>query len=110
MLSDIARTRPMRSPSHPKNTPPVAAPTRNTAMMAPNHPAALALPAGPSRSASAGPPISGNNPISKPSNIHPRRAAASAIQRPALDAAYSDASADVSALVAGSSTAAGFIG
>ena len=37
MLSDIARTRPMRSPSQPKNTPPVAAPTRNTAMMAPNH-------------------------------------------------------------------------
>ena len=27
----------MRSPSQPKNTPPVAAPTRNTAMMAPNH-------------------------------------------------------------------------
>ena len=37
MLSDIARTRPMRSPSQPNTTPPVAAPIRNTAMMTPNH-------------------------------------------------------------------------
>src|SRR5689334_3238834 len=85
MLNANARTRPMRSPSQPKNTPPVAAPTRNTAMMAPNHCVACAADEGPSRSFNAGPPISGNRPISKPSNIHPSRAAVSAIQRPKLD-------------------------
>ena len=36
MLSVMARTRPMRSPSQPNSTPPVAAPTRKPAVTTPN--------------------------------------------------------------------------
>src|SRR5690348_5628866 len=78
MLSDIARTRPILSPSHPKSTPPEAAPTRKTAMMAPNHLAASPGAAfGPSNSTSAGWPTSGKSACSNPSNIQPRKAAIS---------------------------------
>jgi hypothetical protein len=54
-------------------------------MIAPNHLAASPAEAfEPNRSANAGPPTNGNNPISKPSNIQPSNAAVSAIQRPRL--------------------------
>src|SRR5262245_25616388 len=88
MLSDIARTRPSRSPSQPKNTPPVAAPTRNPAMMMPFHgliaASCFARDSWPTSSSSinAGRATTGNRPISKPSNIQPSSAAISASQRP----------------------------
>src|SRR5687768_2934190 len=78
MLSDIARTRPILSPSHPKSTPPEAAPTRKTAIIAPNHLAASPGAAfGPNNSTSAGWPTSGKSACSNPSNIQPRKAAIS---------------------------------
>src|SRR5689334_6418477 len=110
MLNANARTRPMRSPSQPKNTPPVAAPTRNTAMMAPNHCVACAADEGPSRSFNAGPPMSGKRPISKPSNIHPSKAAVSAIQRPKLDSSRCGAEIVVPVFGAVSSNAGPSIG
>ena len=80
MLNDIARTRPILSPSQPNTTPPLAAPTRNTAMIAPNHfVASFGSALGPSKSFSAGWPMSGKSPISKPSKSQPRNAAASVI-------------------------------
>lgn len=82
MERDIARTRPIRSPSQPNTTPPVAAPMRNTAMITPNQPSMSAFEAPESSSPSAGRPTSGNIPISKPSNIQPSSAATRAIQRP----------------------------
>jgi hypothetical protein len=81
MLSDMARTRPRRSPSQPNNTPPVAAPIRKTAIMTPNHSvftAGFAATWLASNSSSALGPMSGNMPISKPSNSHPKNAAISA--------------------------------
>ena len=76
MLTDIARTRPIRSPSQPKSTPPDAAPTRNTAVITPNQASRSApvLPAG-KRSASAREPTRGKSPISNPSNSQPSTAA-----------------------------------
>ena len=44
MLSIIARTRPIRSPSQPNSTPPVAAPTRKPAVMMAFHRPISALP------------------------------------------------------------------
>ena len=41
MLNAIARTRPILSPSQPKSTPPLAAPTRNVAMIAPKSPGGM---------------------------------------------------------------------
>src|SRR5438132_11991374 len=88
MLSDLARTRPSRSPSHPNRTPPVAAPIRNPAMVRPFHMSTtlfcsgVSVPAYPSRSMSAGRETTGNSPISKPSNSQPSSAASSASHRP----------------------------
>ena len=81
MLNVIARTRPRRSPSRPNVTPPQAAPTRNNAVIRPIHvptnwscpsPAAAAG----SMVCNAGRATSGKIPISNPSNIQPRNAAA----------------------------------
>ena len=75
MARAIALTRPSLSPSHPNSTPPVAAPTRKTAMMMVNHcPWTAAVESG-RRSCSAGRPIRGKSPISNPSKSHPRKAA-----------------------------------
>src|SRR5262249_31391692 len=90
MLSDIARMRPSRSPSQPKSTPPVAAPTRKPAMMIPFHgliaASCFANDSRPtsSNSISAGRATTGKRPISKPSNIQPSSAAISASHRPRL--------------------------
>ena len=79
MLAAIARTRPILSPSHPKATPPSAAPRRNAAVAYPIH-----IPTNASVStmffaccisSSAGRAINGKMPISMPSNIQPRKAA-----------------------------------
>src|SRR6266404_2308602 len=83
MERDIALTRPILSPSQPKTRPPQAAPKRNMASiqtfqvltMAPSWSAG----SGPnflvSRLLRAGPAIWGMIPISRPSNIQPRKAA-----------------------------------
>src|SRR5262245_61494737 len=85
MLRVMARTRPSRSPSQPNSTPPVAAPTRKPAVMTAFHRPSSTSPGLPSRSRTAGRATNGNSPISSPSNIHPKRAAASVIQRPRAD-------------------------
>ena len=81
MLSIIARTRPSRSPSHPNTNPPPAAPTRNNAVIRPIHNPTnwSGAPAAASgiMDCNAGRATSGKMPISSPSNIHPRNAAAS---------------------------------
>ena len=81
MLSDIARTRPTRSPIQPNKTPPVAAPIKKTDIKTPNQAsftAGLAAISSRSKSLSALGPASGKSPISKPSNIQPKSAAVSA--------------------------------
>ena len=78
MASVMAFTRPSLSPSQPKSTPPVAAPTRKTAMMTVNHCPCTSADSLGSKSCRAGLPISGKSPISNPSNSQPRKAATSA--------------------------------
>src|SRR6185436_15586056 len=74
---------PTRSPSQPKRTPPAAAPTRKAAMMPANQgPMSPSLPELRSSSLSAGRPARGKRPISRPSNIQPRKAATRAMVRP----------------------------
>ena len=108
----MARTRPSRSPSQPKRTPPVAAPIRNPAVAMPYHvltsPSVALRPRAfvrgsvlrgshrsppPGRadwlsnSFRAGLATSGNSPISMPSKAQPSKAAVSAIHLPELETA-----------------------
>src|SRR5205814_2735 len=78
MLRAMARTRPMRSPSQPNSTPPVAAPTRKPAVTTPNHKPIRPSSAVAIKSLIAGRPTIENTPISNPSNIQPRRASRAA--------------------------------
>ena len=82
MLSVIARTRPILSPSQPNTSPPAAAPSRNSAVIVPIHVCtklSSTTPAAACISCSAGRATSGKIPISNPSNIHPRNAASNTI-------------------------------
>src|SRR4051794_39728544 len=94
----MARTRPKRSPSQPKRTPPVAAPTRKKAVITPSQ-VATCSPVGAvpysivSSSARAGRAIGGKRPISKPSKSQPRSAAVRAIHLPNVEACCGGASA-----------------
>src|SRR5262245_25063885 len=83
----MALTRPMRSPSQPNNTPPVAAPTRKSAVMTPTQRAISGLLGSEmsSKSRRAGLATSGTKPISSPSNSQPSRAAVRAIHLPKFE-------------------------
>src|SRR5258706_8318240 len=85
MLEGMALTRPMRSPSQPKISPPQAAPRRKSAVTMPiqcwtnfssRSPETIRI------CWRAGRATSGKMPISMPSNIQPRNAASSTIARP----------------------------
>src|SRR5262245_4134016 len=81
----MARTRPIRAPSQPNRTPPVAAPTKKPAVITLNHRPTTDSSVVLSRSLTAGRPIIEKMPISAPSNNQPSSAAARAIHLPALE-------------------------
>ena len=84
MLHVIAFTRPMRSPSQPKTSPPAAAPSRKSAVTMPIQDCtnfSSAIPAAACICCSAGRATSGKMPISIPSNIQPRNAAVMVMNR-----------------------------
>src|SRR6185369_12716457 len=86
MLIDMARTRPIRSPSQPNTIPPHAAPSRKHAVIRPIQTPTIASPVPPSMFCIAGRATTGNKPISKPSNSQPRKAARRTIHWPRVSA------------------------
>ena len=83
------RTRPILSPTQPNENPPMAAPSKKHAMILLSQTATCASSLTASKSCKAGRATKGNSPISTPSNIHARNAAASVNHCPDVNLLFS---------------------